>query len=239
MPELSLAWFVDIAIWAVPLVIAITFHEAAHGFVAFKLGDRTAYDQGRVTFNPFKHIDRFGTIILPLLLFLAKSPVMLGYAKPVPISAYRLRNPKTDMIWVALAGPGINLLLALIAAGLFHLLSLVPIAEQGTAAMFLNTLLASLIWAIIINCVLMLFNLLPILPLDGGRVIAGLLPAPLDRQFAKTERVGMIVVFLLLLVPALLVEYGVIDTNPILYAIGNSVEWVLDRLVVQPLRSSI
>ena len=114
------------SVWVLPVLIAITLHEAAHGYVAWKLGDDTAYRLGRVTFNPFKHIDRFGTVILPGLLLVVGSPFLFGYAKPVPVNFLRLRNPKRDMVWVAAAGPGVNIGLAVAAALLVHLLPLVP-----------------------------------------------------------------------------------------------------------------
>src|SRR5258708_8712276 len=115
-----------ISIWLIPGIIAITFHEAAHGFVASRLGDDTALRAGRVTFNPFRHIDPFGTLLLPGLLLLLRAPFLFGWAKPVPVNFFKLRNPKRDMIWVAAAGPGINLALAFVSALLFHAVPLTP-----------------------------------------------------------------------------------------------------------------
>src|SRR5512142_56274 len=120
----------DVSVWVLPLVIAITFHEAAHGFVAHRLGDNTAWQLGRVSFNPIRHIDPFGTLIMPAMLLMAHSPFLFGYAKPVPVNFRALRNPRTDMVWVALAGPATNIALALFAAAAFHVLDYVP---QNTA----------------------------------------------------------------------------------------------------------
>ena len=116
----------DLSVWVFPLIIAITFHEAAHGFVAHALGDNIAYDRGRVSFNPLRHIDPFGTLMLPAMLLLAHSPFLFGYAKPVPVNFRALRHPQIDMVWVALAGPATNIALALVAAAAFHILNYVP-----------------------------------------------------------------------------------------------------------------
>jgi len=152
----------DVSVWVLPLVIAITFHEAAHGFVARHFGDNTAAEQGRVSFNPLRHIDPFGTLVLPGILLLSHSPFLFGYAKPVPVNFRALRNPRLDMVWVALAGPATNIALALLAASAFHALTFVPVnAAQWVADNLKN--------AFVINVVLAVFNMLPIPPLDGGR----------------------------------------------------------------------
>lgn len=184
-----------LSVWALPVVLAVTLHEAAHGWVAWKLGDPTAYARGRVTFNPLKHVDPFGTVVLPLLLFLSSAPFLFGYARPVPVNFRALGRPRRDMVLVALAGPGINLALALLAAILLRGLLAVD-GEQ------LEWVMRNLANAMIINVILAVFNMLPIPPLDGGRVAVGLLPRSLARPLARLERYGLfILIGLLLLLP--------------------------------------
>jgi Zn-dependent protease len=183
-----------VSVWVLPLVIAITFHEAAHGFVAHRLGDNTAWQLGRVSFNPLKHIDPFGTLLLPAILLLSHSPFLFGYAKPVPVNFRALRHPRLDMVWVALAGPATNIALALVAAAAFHLLGFAP---ENTAQWFADNLKN----ALVINVVLAVFNMLPIPPLDGGRVAVGLLPNALAIPLSRLEPYGMLILigFLILL----------------------------------------
>src|ERR1700728_870504 len=184
-----------VSVWVLPLVIAITFHEAAHGFVAHHFGDNTAWDQGRVSFNPLRHIDPFGTLIMPAILLLSHSPFLFGYAKPVPVNFRALRNPRIDMVWVALAGPATNIALALFAATAFHVVDYVP----ESAAQWLFDDLKN---ALVINIVLAIFNMLPIPPLDGGRVAVGLLPDVLAVPLSRLGPSGMLILMGILILVA-------------------------------------
>jgi Zn-dependent protease len=178
------------------LVIAIVFHEVAHGLVARRLGDRTAEERGRLTLNPIKHIDPFGTVILPLILAISHVPVF-GWAKPVPVDYRRLRNPRRDMVLVALAGPGMNFLLALLGTALLAAtISLSGGASDGAPQMIAQNALNFLL----INIFLAVFNLLPVPPFDGGHVVEGLLPLPLAQRFARIGRYSLLVLVVLLLV---------------------------------------
>jgi Zn-dependent protease len=190
----------QIAVWLVPLIIAIVFHEVAHGLVARRLGDPTAAQMGRLTLNPIRHVDPFGTIILPMLLALAHAPIF-GWAKPVPVNYQRLRSPRRDMVLVALAGPGMNLLLAIIGA----LVLAATVATAGgvasPAALFIAQ---NAINFVLINIFLAIFNLIPLPPFDGGHVVEGLLPAGAAMQFRKIGRYSLLVfIFLLLILPML------------------------------------
>ena len=192
----------DVSVWVLPLVIAITFHEAAHGFVAHRLSDNTAFELGRVSFNPLRHIDPFGTLVLPAILLLSSSPFLFGYAKPVPVNFRALRNPRLDMVWVALAGPATNIALALLAALAFHILVFAP----ASAAQWLADNLKN---AFVINIVLAIFNMLPIPPLDGGRVAVGLLPNILAVPLARLEPYGMLILIgTLIILPMVGNQFG-------------------------------
>ncbi|RMG28922.1 MAG: site-2 protease family protein [Gammaproteobacteria bacterium] len=188
-----------ITIWAVPVLLAITVHEVAHGFVAHRFGDRTAALQGRLTLNPVRHVDPIGTLLIPLILVLLHANFLFGWAKPVPVDPRNFRNPRRDMAVVALAGPLSNLLMAFFWALMIHL------AAQlfGSGNAFGRPLLLMGVAGIFINAVLMALNLLPLPPLDGGRVLTGLLPARAAWRFARIEPYG-IWILLALLVTGLL-----------------------------------
>jgi len=186
----------QIAVWLVPLIIAIVFHEVAHGLVARRLGDPTAEERGRLSFNPIRHIDPFGTVILPLLLAISHAPVF-GWAKPVPVNFRRLRHPRRDMILVALAGPGMNLLLAIVGSATLAATVLLTGGARTTVA---GLVAANALNFVLINLFLAVFNLLPVPPFDGGHVVEGLLPPPLAQSFRKIGRYSLMVLVLLLLV---------------------------------------
>ena len=180
-----------ISAYALPVIFAITVHEAAHGYVARYFGDMTAHYLNRITLNPIKHIDLMGTVILPALLFFMSSPFLFGWAKPVPVNFSNLRNPKKNMLWVALAGPASNFAMAILWTILLVRINLFP--EQ--AELFLRVMALA---GIQINIVLMVLNLLALPPLDGGRVAISLLPQPLSNQLAGLERYGFFILIFLL-----------------------------------------
>jgi Zn-dependent protease len=214
----------DISVWVLPLVIAITFHEAAHGFVAHRLGDNTAFELGRVSFNPLRHIDPFGTLILPAILLLSHSPFLFGYARPVPVNFRALRNPRIGMIWVALAGPATNIALALLAATAFHALAFAPASTAQWLADNLKN-------ALVINVVLAVFNMLPIPPLDGGRVAVGLLPNVLASPLSRLEPFGMLILIgFLIILPMAGAQFG-LNLDVISAILRTSTGYVL-RLIL-------
>ena len=214
----------SIAIAAIPVILAITLHEAAHGYAALALGDDTARSMGRLSLNPLRHVDRFGTLLLPgflmlsQLLTIGRVVFMFGWAKPVPVSAWRFANPRRGMALVAAAGPAVNFFLAWLAALLTHGVALLPEA----AGEVVDTMLQTFILA---NLVLGLFNLLPIPPLDGGRIMVGILPERLAFAWARLERAGLVIVLLLVfLLPRLLAEFG-IRFDPVGNALNTGLPW--------------
>jgi len=210
--------------WLLPLLVAITFHEAAHGFAARILGDHTASRLGRVTLNPLKHIDPFGTILLPALLFMLRSPILFGYAKPVPVNFRALRNPRSGMALVAIAGPATNIALAITSAFLFHVVPLLPPTAGQWAADNLRN-------ALIINVILAVFNMFPLPPLDGGRVAVALLPAPMARVLARLEPYGMaILIGVLFILPLIGSQLG-IDIRVVSHFINWATVAIIDVIL--------
>ena len=205
-----------VASWLIPLVVAIVLHEISHGWVANAFGDPTARDLGRLSPNPIRHVDPVGTVVLPLMLAVAGAPVF-GWAKPVPVVAARMRNPRLHMMLVALAGPGMNLLLALL--GVFALAAAgSAVSPSSTGGAFL---LENLRNFLVINIFLAVFNMLPMPPFDGGHVVEGLLPRPLAERWAKFGRYGFVLLLLLLVVV------------PMVWPRLNVIEWI----VVPPVRA--
>jgi Zn-dependent protease len=212
MEEYSVLY--KISIWVLPILLGVTLHEAAHGWVAWKLGDTTAFNQGRVTFNPIKHIDVFGTLVLPAILLLASGGKMsFGYAKPVPVNFWALAKPRRDMVLVALAGPGSNLILAVLAAAFLRLVDSVPYFMQ-------SWLTESLMMLLLFNLILCIFNMIPIPPLDGGRVAVGILPPAIAMQLERLERAGFGIILVgLFLLPWLGDQVG-LDLNIFMWVVA-------------------
>ena len=213
----------EVSTWVIPIILAITVHEAAHGWMANRLGDDTAKRSGRITLNPLAHIDPVGTILMPGLLLMTGLPPF-GYAKPVPVMFGRLDDPKRDMVWVAAAGPGVNVLMAVVAILLLNLFAY----SQGPVGEWFSQTLLQMVW---INLVLAVFNMIPVPPLDGGRVATGLLPMPLAQKYAQLERYGMLFIFGIILVPYLLRSVLGIDLNILAMTILPAVEFLYDLLI--------
>jgi len=213
----------EVSLWILPVLLAVTLHEAAHGFVAWRLGDETAYRQGRVSANPFRHIDPFGTIVLPGLLLLSHSSFLFGYAKPVPINVRNLRQPRRDSVLVAAAGPTANLLIAVASAILLNAVSALPDqAHEWTE----GTLKRS----IVLNVGLAVFNLLPIPPLDGSRVLLGLLPKRPAAIYARLFRYGLLIVLGIIVIPPLIGRNLGIDLDIIGWMMDRPVRYLLQVL---------
>ena len=219
----SMAMLREATTWVLPVIFAVTFHEAAHGFVAYRFGDDTAARAGRMTLNPLSHVDPFGTVLLPALLFMA-SGLLFGYAKPVPVNFGRLHHPRRDMVFVALAGPGMNVLLAILSSLLFYGVDWIPASGAQWAA-------KNLVHSLQLNAVLCVFNMLPFPPLDGGRVAVGILPRFLARPLARVEPYGMMILMALFVVSYLGVRSGV-GFNLLGWLIGVPAD-ALIRLVLQ------
>ena len=215
----GLAW--NIATWLIPLVIAIVFHEVSHGLVANALGDPTAKQRGRLSFNPIKHVDPFGTVLLPMVLAVTGAPIF-GWAKPVPVVAKRLRNPRWHMVLVALAGPGMNLALALFTALLLAML--VALSPGGMLWAFIGQ---NLLNFMAINVFLAMFNMLPLPPFDGGHVVEGLLPRRLAVHYRKLWRFSLVLlVVLLLVIPRVAPEADIVAK-----LIGPPTDWLIRLLL--------
>jgi len=212
----------DASVWVIPVIMAITFHEAAHGYAAWKLGDDTAKSLGRVTFNPLRHVDPVGTVILPAVMYFTTS-FMFGWAKPVPVNFNRLRNPRYGMVLVALAGPGINIVLAFFAAWALRWIDFLP----ETALLWVQQ---SLVIAVQINVILAVFNMIPLPPLDGGRVAVGLLPRQLALPLARLENYGLFILMgVLFILPLIGTQLGM-NLSVLPWLLGPPVEYVIRLL---------
>jgi Zn-dependent protease len=213
------------AVWIIPLVIAIVFHEVAHGWMAKWLGDPTAAEKKRLSFNPVRHVDPIGTVVLPLGLAIAGAPVF-GWAKPVPVDARRLHNPRWGMVAVALAGPGMNLALATIAA--IGLGVLASTTDGGAAPVGIaGFVFANLVNFLLVNVFLALFNLLPLPPFDGGHVVEGVLPRRLAFEYAKLARFGFLLVILLIVV----VPMAFPNANIVERVVVPPAQWVVTQFL--------
>ncbi len=215
----------EVVVFAIPAILAITMHEAAHGYAALFRGDPTAREAGRLSLNPIRHIDLFGTILLPGFLIASGAPFLFGWAKPVPVDFGRLRNPRRDMVTVAAAGPGTNLVLAIVSALLIHLAVLAP---EPSREWFVSMLVQSIKF----NVILGLFNMIPIPPMDGGRVAVGLLPLPAARALARLENSGMFLILGVVVLLPWLGSYIGVDLNILAWTLLPLTDAVVNWIAV-------
>jgi len=214
----------EIALFVVPIVLAVTLHEAAHGFVALHFGDDTAKNAGRLTLNPLKHVDLFGTIILPLLLIVSNAGFLFGYAKPVPVNFNALRNPRWDMLWVAIAGPVMNIALAIISTLLLYG---VDASVPSPSRMVQTVILLS----VELNVVLAVFNMLPLPPLDGSKVLAAFLPVRVMRAYLSFGRYGMALLLLVLIVFPLVAQRTGLRLDVFAVLVQRPANWLVNALL--------